>query len=342
MNAYLGHTYALKCWKIARANGFIPHAYVTRALPSNDTIAGIREIQRSGVFSRCAPARNTLATHGAEKVDLLVADRSCRRPSKRVACAVWDGPIPDGSLATFDQWGQNVVVSTPAFVLLQEAAVRPLAQLVQLAMEVCGRYEVIQDQRGYDHRLPQMATLAQLKAYAHEALQLGCYAAETLKAALDLAFENSWSHMETNVVLRAFLPIELGGYFDLARMPYIRPVLNQVLHVPQELQSYAKRKSLIPDILIECIRLIIEYDGRVAHASGRAQSMDNRKYVTYGKMRYEARRLNDETAMNVLAFEEFLEEIAQLIGCEFQRKTGSDAALRDTLYEQLHGRPPRY
>ena len=72
-------------------------------------------------------------------LDIMVGERSARRPTKAVKPHVCSKPVPNGSFVSFSD---GLYLSSPEFCFFLMAAKYPLAKLIMLGFEFCGSYSL--------------------------------------------------------------------------------------------------------------------------------------------------------------------------------------------------------
>lgn len=160
-----------------------------------------------------------------EPLELAVFDRSHRTMRKKLRTRELPRSLPEDALVQVDP---SLYFVCPELIVLQMTARLDIPQLVQLIMELCGRYalaptESIQGRSQY--QIPPVTTINRIERYASLVRARG--GAKKLQQALGLALEGSASPGETKVAMMMSFPPELGGY------GFPKPMLNASVTVPE-------------------------------------------------------------------------------------------------------------
>ena len=172
---------------------------------------------------------------------------------------------------SFIDAGQGFLVSTPEFCFLQMAREMTVAQLVQLGLELCGTYALVDDGPAVS-RDASLTTAAKLRAFV-EAAAGAPGRAKALRATRYL-LDGSASAMETLLALLLYLPNNMGGY------GLKKPVLNYRIDVPPSRRDLADRGYCLCDLCWPDAKLAVEYDSELHHTDPDRQSSDARRRST--------------------------------------------------------------
>jgi len=205
-------------------------------------------------------------------LDIMVGDRSARRPSKAVRPYVCPKHIPDGAFVSF---GDGLYLSSPEFCFFQMAAKYPLAQLIALGFEICGSYSLPGNaltggdqgdlvQTMYD--LPPLTSKKKLTAFS--ARMEGWVGRNQALKALRFVADNSASPMETVLVMLLTLPYRLGGY------GLSMPELNGRIYPNKRASHFASKSFYRGDLLWRDAGIVAEYNSDAEHASSNRIAMD--------------------------------------------------------------------
>ena len=199
-------------------------------------------------------------------VDVLVESADDRRPSELFCCHVVSGKIPAMALVKVND---SVFVSSPEFCFLQVASSLSLPQLIRFGFELCGSYSLRPaDARGFVTRKPLTSSYRMGKLLT---LMSGRHGAKFAKHALGKVLDGSASPMETIVVMLLTLPRHKGGY----GLP--KPVLNQVIRVPESRLHLATQELFACDLLWPDAKIAVEYDSDMFHTGPERIARDARR-----------------------------------------------------------------
>ena len=198
-------------------------------------------------------------------LDIMVGERSARRPSKAVLPHVCSKPVPTGSFVSF---GDGLYLSSPEFCFFQMAAKYPLTKLVELGFEMCGSYALPCNastggdqgdlvQTMYD--LPPLTSKKKLAAFS--ARMEGWIGYKQALKALRFIADNSASPMETTLVMLLTLPYRLGGY----GLPM--PELNGIIYPKKRVSQFTGKSFYRGDLLWREAGVVAEYNSDAEHAS---------------------------------------------------------------------------
>jgi len=207
-----------------------------------------------------------------QPLDIMVGERSARRPSKAVRPHVCSKPIPDGSFVSV---GDGLYLSSPEFCFFQMAAKYPLAKLIALGLEVCGSYSLpgsatTGGDRGdlvqtiYD--LPPLTSKKKLTAFSTR--MEGWIGHKQALRALRYVADDSASPMEAVLVMLLTLPYRLGGY----GLPM--PELNGSIYPKKRVSKFASKGFYRGDLLWRDAGVVVEYNSDLEHASQNRIAMD--------------------------------------------------------------------
>lgn len=199
-------------------------------------------------------------------VDIVVTGAAHRRDSDDVRCHVWRYGLPTWLLAHVED---NVYVCSPELVVLQLAATRPYASLLELAYELCGDYVLLD---GILHCGRHHEGTRALTTPERIAAVCACFPGARCRAVAEQlardVLANSWSPQESQLAALMTAPRCRGGY------GCGRPVLNRRIYLPDDLAALAGRGYVVPDILYPEAGTCLEYQGGVHDGMGNRKADD--------------------------------------------------------------------
>ena len=234
-------------------------------------------------------------------LQVLVASRKTRTVNAGIVTRTW-ATLPDNSLVDA---GQGFFVSTPEFCFLQMANDMTLAQLIQLGMELCGTYAVVDTGPAISRKAP-LTTVAKLAAFV-EAASNARGRAKALRA-LRYILPGSASPMETVLALLFSLPYNLGGY----GLP--EPLLNYRVEAPSSMRKLVDRSYCLCDLCWPRAKLAVEYDSRLHHADPDRQSSDARRRATLVTLGFTVLTVLPGQVTDGAAFNRLAHQVAKLTG----------------------------
>ncbi len=155
-------------------------------------------------------ARRLLVARGVpksetESIDVLVLRDRDRRFGKGVTAHTWPYPIPPDGLIKIDR---GVYVVSPLLCLQQVAIKLSEVELIELLLEVCGRYALVPGSFDMLKRDP-LTSVAELRKYC-SAIK-GQHGSHKLRRVLGKVRDGARSPMETAFFMMLMLPRRLGG-----------------------------------------------------------------------------------------------------------------------------------
>ena len=252
----LTDTSALRFWATHGQGDADP---VSFAQSQNWAASSWREVRET-----CAHELGFVPTN-QDRVHVLVEDANRRIQSASVASHVWSSPLPAGA---FCRAAPGVLVASPAFCCLLDAARSSLPHVVCTVMECMGLYGRVPDSHGFVDR-PQLVSRLEMESFVEGALS--CPGSRKLRRAIRLALERSRSPMETKVIIILTLPNKLGGY----GLP--RPKLNvRIVPGPQD-YPVSQFPLYEVDACWDSFRVILEFDSYLFHMSPEKFDADAKK-----------------------------------------------------------------
>ena len=198
-------------------------------------------------------------------VHVLVGSPGDRICSERVRNHVWSGRIPPGSLYHL---APGVLVASPEFCCLQEAARASLPRVTMMLMECLGLYGLSEGSRGFLDRGPLFGR-DEFGSYLDHAR--GCMGVRKARRALGLALARSRPPLETKTAILLTFPAKLGGY----GMP--RPQMNHTILPTAEDLPFSQFASYEVDLCWPERRAVVEVDSKRYHSSAERLDADAKR-----------------------------------------------------------------
>lgn len=213
---------------------------------------------------------------------------------------VWHSVTSTPSARSFTRLQPDIFFATPELCFAQLATCLDLASLIQVGYELCGRYS-LPATAGQEtvYKVEPASTPRRLQRYLDTNPALA--GSKAARRALRYIRPNSYSPMETVLVMLLCLPVMLGGY----GCPW--PVMNARIEVKD---SYGRTRQRFCDLYWPQMKLAFEYDSAAYHQAGEKWLRDSARRVDLGLSRIEV----VSVAYAHLVNEAETEELARLIG----------------------------
>lgn len=260
-----------------------------------------------------APIRLMVPSH-----DLRIAKRSFRY-------SVHGDALPE---TAFCEAERNVCLASPEYCLLQSARVYSFFGLLELCMELCGKYAMTRESmRGFVSRDFALASVESIGRFLH--FMQGEPGAAVVQKALAYVLDGSRSPMETRAYLLMCLPKRMGGY----ALP--KPVLNERIALMSEEHVVARRRYLECDLCWSDQKIVVEYDGQADHASRADRDKDSIKRNILLSKGYAVYTITSGQICNVRSFDKVVREIAERLRHRFHRFPENWEQRRDELRGEI-------
>ncbi len=191
--------------------------------------------------------------YGGEPVSILVPNAEQRRQSRRIKARCCPEGLPAKS---FYQLRDGLYLASPELVYARMANFVPDVRLIEIGMNLCGRYYVNLDTQKIDDRNNFLTTPERLAAFIEEAsgLRGGIKALE----ALHWVLPNSGSPLETKMAIQFCSPLWRGGF----ALPFTH--MNWDMKVGR-LARVAEQSEYCIDLANPVLSEGLEYDGDDSH-----------------------------------------------------------------------------
>lgn len=288
MAYFLGHRTALLWW---RTVGLRERPALTKAT-CPDECNWERSVQ--GVVRSC------FYHDELGPFDLLCGDASGRRKREGVVPHVWK----DGKRVwSFRRIKPDVYVSSPEAVFLQIAQRATLEELVELGYELCGCYRHLPEDLLLAYASPdssharvrRLTTAKKLRRYIQS--MRGHYGCKRAARALSFVADNSWSVMETKLVMLLCMPTSNGGL----GLPL--PKLNYRVRMPLSAIERGSLSSYCVDVCWPEYGLVLEYDSDQHHANSDQLNKDSKKRTYLELAGYRVLSVTRSQLYDIVAFD---------------------------------------
>lgn len=206
------------------------------------------------IGARCRRAANLLGL--ASPLHVVVGREESRRRAAGAACHAWRGPVSDGLVV----WPEDdICVCSPELTWLQMAARVSRIELLQIGLELCGRYACA-PRRGAPAEVVEkpITAVERLRKVVETSGHVSGIA--SARWALRYLTPECRSPMESQMLTLACLPRRMGGCGQAL------PKVNYRIDVTGVASKLTDRSYFVLDQYYERARLDFEYQGRSEHA----------------------------------------------------------------------------
>lgn len=310
MDPILSHISALEYWRSVRIG--------TRSF---------RFLEDAAPALAATPRKSALAEPGpwwlTRPLHVLVSSRSARRSSSEIVSHVQSTPLPSRSV--LDSCNGFCVVS-PELCFVQMASFWSLPKIIELGFELCGTYDMSNEDVV---ECQPLTTVEKLSAFAESAERV--YGRKRAFRALRYIANGSASPRETILTMSLCLPYALGGY----GLPM--PRLNHHLDLNARARRIAGRGYVVCDLCWPDTKLDVEYDGglhaepeQIAKDSMRRDALLSMGYTVITVTKWQ---LNDGGEMNAIAH-----VVAECVGKKLRYRDPQFTRASIALRRELLGR----
>ena len=324
---------------MARMTTFIGNISALQFLVSNGTPQR-RALGASSqlrlLSTRSAPQRNTSPNRRlirdlgmpdgifTEKLHVNVADHNSRGVNSDITCHIWTGPDRGTYLRIDDEY----CVLTPEACFAQMAGELPLAQLVELAMMLCGTYAPAPEGLPARYDMEPLTTPKRLRSYIGRLS--GKRGLDNARIAARLASSGSGSPMESKIASDLALSTHHGGRGVPAE-------LNIELALTNEARGLGYRNVRRPDFLWPRYRLAMDYDSREFHDDRAQAAADETRRNELAAMGLNSIIARPHHFRNPLAHDAFMGQLFAAMPRSANSRTRGLAEKRARVYSQLYG-----
>lgn len=211
-------------------------------------------------ISSCAMTSNRLSAfntsnplYGGEPVTILVAGKALRRETSAILSRTCSQYVPEKS---FLKLREGLYVISPELTLTRMARHVSIVQLVEMAMNLCGRYYLDLRTQRIEDRTSFLTNVSKLRSYI--ARLHGANGSAKAERALRWVLDNSGSPYESKMALVFRLPLSWGGFglrFD---------AMNYDVRIGR-LAYLAEQSEYCIDMVNIDRHVGLEYDGDESH-----------------------------------------------------------------------------
>lgn len=228
----------------------------------------------------------------------------------------------------FRRFSASICIASPELCLLESQSAYSRFRLMELAMELCGRYALVPEApRGFVPRDYQLATVDSIRTFAKRIPHIN--GSRRLLDICKYIKDGSRSPMETREYLLACLPKRYGGY----GLP--RPLLNVRIELSPDEQREVGRKYLECDEHWEKEHVVIEYDGHDDHESREARAKDALKRNLLTSRGYQVFIITGKQILDENAFDAVMRNVASSLGYRLRKFPEDWSARRASLRKEL-------
>lgn len=324
MEIVVSHKSALEYWRLHRK------------IEIDDSARQRRKTLPTSIPS-LAILRDTVPDGFSFPINLMVGSPEARRKSNSVRSHIYTAPIPDWC---FIRIGNGISVSAPAFCFFQMASELPLANLIELGLELCGTYSlpVIGEHDAVINQTPEavhedfynhplLTDTYELRAHASR--MKGVSGQKKVSRALRYIADGSASPMETILFMLLTLPYKLGGY----GLP--QPQLNRRIDCGKASLQGLSKAYYKCDLYWPKAKLAVEYDSDQYHTGAARIADDSKKRLDLAALGIDVVTVTGWQLRNIVEFEKLARLIARKLGREFRYKRPQFYKARNELRKLL-------
>lgn len=262
---------------------------------------------------------------GPAPIHLFVPTHELRVSKRLYTYSIRGKNLPE---TAFRHVEKGICLASPEYCLIQAACVFSRFKLLELCMEICGKYALIKEsERGFTPRDYPLASVQSIAKFLQTMKsEPGVLAVQRI---LPFAADGSRSPMETRTYLLMCLPKRLGGY----GLP--KPEINKRIDLKPEERSIAKRSYFECDFCWPDQKVVIEYDGQQDHSSRLDRDRDSTKRNILLSKGYTIYTITAGQIASAESLDRIVREIAKLIGHRFFRFPKAWVEQRDELRREL-------
>lgn len=248
MNPVLSHASALEYWRSVRVGS-----------------RHFRRVTQVKKLASIPPNCSELAEPGpwwlSRPLHVIVSDAAARRDSREVVSHLWSSSLPKGTVLDSEN---GFCICSPELTFLQMADALDVVDLVELAYELCGTYDVSTSEL---RPCAPLTSVEKLSAFIGKAE--GVRGRRKALRALRYVADGAASPRETVLAMLLCLPYGLGGYrFEL-------PVLNYRIDVGARARKVTTKQFYRCDLYWPSAKLALEYDSDAEHLGSRSAARDS-------------------------------------------------------------------
>lgn len=193
--------------------------------------------------------------YGGLPVDVLVPDRSARRPSSSIRCRVCSGDVPPRS---FFKLRKGLYMTSPELTFVRMASNLSFVQAVEFGTNLCGRYYLKDkpDGNSVEDRTALITTPNAIRDYL-DAVP-GMWGCAKARKALTWVLPNSGSPAESKTQVQFRLPLQYGGF----ALPF--DAMNFDVRAGR-MASLVAQSDFCLDLVSTDAKFGLEYDGEESH-----------------------------------------------------------------------------
>lgn len=336
MEVFIGHFSALEYWRLHRVEKLVRISTPSGRVKPSSAEAG-KPLRRTVALPQTPQNQNLLVVGNwwglTTPIDILVGNEDARRVRPGAKQHIFSWEAPEGS---FIYTGGSFRISTPEFCFLQLATELPLAKLILLGYELCGRYSLPANAKEAErpHMKPTgfckskaLTSTKKLKSYLDR--MPGVYGLANAQRALQYILEGSRSPMESRLAMLLSLPYKLGGY------GLQTPELDSRIDPVKTAKRTASKKFYHCDLYWPDYKLSVEYDSKLHHSEDGELAADSKKRNTLVAMNITTISVRNQQIQNPTELEKVARQLAHIMGKRLQFKNPGFAEVHRELRSHL-------
>lgn len=273
-------------------------------------------------LSACTPC-DAAVTHAISQFPCLSLPLHCMVPT-------WQNPragifsthtskahYPKGS---FVRIADGIIAASPELVFVHMAQTANFLELIKVGSALCSMFAIDPAAENGLSPRPPLTNPQEIAAFLERVP--GLKGVKQARRALPHVVENAASPPEIFLRMVLTLPRLYGGY------GFSGCTTNQRLFPSRKAVAIAHRESLVPDLIWENAKLVVEFDSNSEHLHADQITLDSEKRLAYLHDGLTVITVTTKQLANPLRMRHVAEEIA--------RRKGSSLRIRGSQFEQKH------
>jgi len=272
MELLITHKSALEYWRLHGMTQVDPALRQRRRMPPEEALAS-SELKSLDIRGLTLP------------LEVMVGAHSAIRKLQKVKTHTASAPLPEGSII---EVGEGFFVASPELCFFQLVNRLPLAKVLRLGLELCGKYSLPANaaahedpeikEKGFKNR-PALTSIEKLSSYL--ARSGGMFNQRQLQSILHYIGNGSASPMETKLLIMLILPYKHGGY--ALPMPELDEPVESALTTRKKSKKSGftkqskQHRGYRCDLYWRDLKLAVEYDSDWCHLLSKQKAEDSKK-----------------------------------------------------------------
>ena len=240
---------------------------------------------------------------------IMVDDSAHRHKGSSFVCHMKLKGIPADS---FVHLSDSIRIIRPELCFLLAAKHLPIPDLSLLATDMCGTYAICKNAQYEQIKRAPVTSIKSIENYLKKTKNVS--GVKSARTALQYAFDNSNSPMESKCAVVGCLPYYYGGY----ALP--RPCLNYLIMLSSDGQLLLRRESCICDMVWPELHCIAEYDSDLVHFSKNQVKYDKKRNNALQQSGYKMLNVTTDYFRNFHTVDDLYQIIRNMLGLRFYKQ----------------------